>query len=173
MFDFDVLALSEIDETRSNDVFALGAVHMGSTVAALPRGPALTLSPEVSLEAAARALRGSRRTAAVVVREQRPLGVVTDRQILAHLGLDADSRTPERNVSQIMTVGLEPLRPTDTVGETLRRMCAAGAWHLPVVCDRGLLLGAIDICDVTIWLRDRMTLLSVDAALGPDLAQIA
>jgi CBS domain-containing protein len=171
MFDFDVLALSEMDEARSNDVFALGAVHMGTLVADLPRGPALMLAPEVSLVAAARALRGSRRGAAVVVREQRPLGIVTDRQLLAHLG--GDDRAPNRAVSTIMTTGLDPLRATDTVGATLRRMCATATWHLPVVCERGLLIGAIDLCDVTLWLRDRMTLLSADAALGVDWAQSA
>lgn len=171
MFDFDILPLSEIDEARSNDVFALGAIHMGTLVADLPRGPALTLAPEVSLVAAARALRGSRRTAAVIVREQRPMGVVTDRQLLTHL--DADGRAPDQAVSTIMTAGIEPLRAVDTVGATLRRMCATGVWHLPVVCGSGLLIGAIDICDVTIWLRDRMTLLSADAALGLDWVQTA
>jgi CBS domain-containing protein len=171
MFDFDVMALSEMDEARSNDVLALGAVHMGALVGDLPRGPALTLAPEVSLVAAMRALSGSRRAAAVIVREQRPLGVVTDRQLLTHL--DGDGRAPDRAVSTIMTADIEPLRADDTVGATLRRMCAAGLWHLPVVCNRGLLLGAIDISDVTIWLRDRLTLLSVDAALGGDLAQSA
>jgi hypothetical protein len=35
-----------------------------------------------------------------------------------------------------------------------------------MVCSRGLLLGSIDIADLMMWLRDRMTLLSVDAALG-------
>ena len=54
----------------------------------------------------------------------------------------------------------------DTVGAALRRMCALRQWHLPIVCDQGLLIGSLDVADILLWLRDRMTLLSVDAALG-------
>jgi hypothetical protein len=45
-------------------------------------------------------------------------------------------------------------------------MCETRQWHQPLVCERGLLVGSIDIADLSLWLRDRMTLLSVDAALG-------
>jgi len=45
-------------------------------------------------------------------------------------------------------------------------MCAARLWHMPLVCEDGLFIGAIDIADLSLWLRDRITLLSVDAALG-------
>jgi hypothetical protein len=45
-------------------------------------------------------------------------------------------------------------------------MCAQRQWHLPIVCSRGLLLGALDIADISLWLRDRLTLLSVDAAFS-------
>jgi len=45
-------------------------------------------------------------------------------------------------------------------------MCAHGRWHLPIVCRRGLFLGALDIADISFWLRDRLTLISVEAALG-------
>ena len=53
-----------------------------------------------------------------------------------------------------------------TVGTALRSMCARRQWHLPIVCSRGLFLGALDIADISLWLRDRLTFLSVDAAFG-------
>ena len=51
------------------------------------------------------------------------------------------------------------------VGQALRKMCAHRQWHLPIVCARGLFLGALDIADLSLWLRDRLTLMSVEAAL--------
>jgi signal-transduction protein with cAMP-binding, CBS, and nucleotidyltransferase domain len=164
MFDFDVRGIGELDGSRPDEVLGLGTVHLGVAVGDVPRGPALALAPDLSLAGAIEALRRSRRRAAVVVREQRPLGIVTDHELLAHADLDGESRA--LTVSSVMASCGEPLRATDTVGTSLRRMCAAGQWHLPLVCDRGLLLGSIDIADLTLWLRDRMTLLSVDAALG-------
>src|SRR5262245_9661338 len=94
MVDFDVLGISEIDEPRSNDVYALGAVHLGAPVTGVPRGPALTLAPEVSVGSAAIALRRSPHGAAIVVREQRPLGVVTGHHLLRALDGTGDGREP-------------------------------------------------------------------------------
>ncbi|HSZ82319.1 MAG TPA: CBS domain-containing protein [Polyangia bacterium] len=163
MFDFDVRGISELDEPRPNDVLGLGTVHLGAAVGDVPRGPALALAADLSVAGAIEALRRSRHRAAVVVREQRPIGIVTDHDLLA---LSDDDASRELFVASVMTPCREPLRATDTVGTSLRRMCAARQWHLPVVCARGLLLGSIDVADLTLWLRDRMTLLSVDAALG-------
>ena len=163
MFDFDVRGLSELEEHRPSDVLGFGTVHLGAAVGDVPHGPALVLPADLSVAGAIEALRRSKNRAAVVVREQRPIGIVTDHDLLA---LSDDDASRELFVASVMTPCREPLRATDTVGTSLRRMCAARQWHLPVVCARGLLLGSIDVADLTLWLRDRMTLLSVDAALG-------
>jgi hypothetical protein len=63
-----------------------------------------------------------------------------------------------------MTSITDPLRETDSVGAALRSMCAHRQWHMPIVCSRGLFLGALDIADLSLWLRDRLTLMSVEAA---------
>jgi signal-transduction protein with cAMP-binding, CBS, and nucleotidyltransferase domain len=163
MFDFDVLGISEFEEPRPDDVFALGTVHLGTLVGEVPRGPALTLAPEISVAGAIEAMRRTKRGAAVIVRQQRPVGVVTDHDLLTETG-DGDPR--EISVVTVMSACRQPLRATDTIGASLRRMCATRQWHLPLVCGRGLLLGSIDIADLSLWIRDRMTLLSGDAALG-------
>ena len=163
MFDFDVRGSSDFEERRTENALGLGTVHLGAAVGDVPRGPVIALAPELSVGGAIEALRRSRQRAAVVVREQRPIGIVTDHDLLA---LADDDAGRELFVASVMTPCREPLRATDTVGMSLRRMCAARQWHLPLVCGRGLLLGSIDVADLTLWLRDRMTLLSVDAALG-------
>jgi CBS domain-containing protein len=159
MFDFDARSTGE---SREGGVLALGTVHLGAAVNNVPRGPALAIAPELSVSGAIAALRRSRRSAAVVVREQRPLGVVTDRDLLAH----ADGEGRDMAVASIMTIVPEPICATDSVGTSLRRMCATRQWHMPLVCSQGLFLGSIDIADLMLWLRDRMTVMSVDAALG-------
>ena len=167
MFDFDVLGISEIDEARP----ATCLRSAPSTWARRGRRPTRSCS-----HARPRDQPGRRRSrcgapgggAAVVARQQRPLGIVTGRDLLGHSTHGADGREP--SIVSVMTACLDPLRATDTVGTSLRRMCAARQWHLPIVCARGLLLGSIDIADLTLWLRDRMTLLSVDAALALGLA---
>ncbi|HEY2728575.1 MAG TPA: CBS domain-containing protein [Polyangia bacterium] len=164
MFDFDVRGSGDSDERSGGELLGLGTVHLGTAVGEVTRGPSLALAPELSVGAAIEALRRARRGAAVVARRQRPLGIVTERDLLAHAALETEGR--EGTIASIMTSCPEPLRATDTVGASLRSMCAARQWHMPIVCARGLLLGSIDIADLMLWLRDRMTLLSVDAALG-------
>jgi hypothetical protein len=43
-------------------------------------------------------------------------------------------------------------------------MGAHRQWHLPIVCARGLFVGALDVADLVLWMRDRLTILSVEAA---------
>lgn len=160
MFDFDVLGISTADDTQADGLLGLGTIHLGQHIGEVARGPALTLAPETSIGAAVDALKRSTRGAAVIVRQQRPVGVVTVQDLLAF----ADAETRDMAIVTIMTACREPLRATDTVGTAMRRMCAMRTWHLPIVCPRGQHVGSIDIADLTMWLRDRLTLLSVEAA---------
>jgi CBS domain-containing protein len=179
MFDFDVREVGELGEVGSTERGArarldgrlarvgvgLGAVHLDERVTDIPRGPALTLSPEAAIATAIEAMRRRRRGAAVIVQNHRPVGVVTDRDILGHeqAAID-DLRTLP--VSSVMSACPEPLSEADTVATALRAMCARRQWHLPIVCGRGLMLGALDIADLSLWLRDRLTILSVDACFA-------
>jgi CBS domain-containing protein len=176
VFDFDVLKISEAPEAgvdgggsgdlaQSGRALAISAVRLDVRVTDIPRGPALTLSPEAGVATAIEALRRRARGAAVVVQNHRPVGVVTDRDILTQAGADVDDLRA-MSIASIMLPCTEPLRESDTVGEALRNMCARRQWHLPIVCNRGLFLGALDIADISLWLRDRLTLISVDAAFA-------
>jgi CBS domain-containing protein len=174
MFDFDVLKISEGSEgddpagTGMRDdrsVLGLHTLRLDVQVTEIPRGPALTLSPEAGLVSAIEAMRQRARGAAVVVQNHRPVGVVTDRDILIQAGGElGDLRAIP--IGSVMLPCPDPLRETDTVGSALRSMCARRRWHLPIVCSRGLFLGALDIADISLWLRDRLTMISVDAAFA-------
>jgi CBS domain-containing protein len=173
VFDFDVLKISEAPEAdgdggggrETGRALGLRAIRLDVRLTDIPRGPALTLSPEAGVATAIEALRRRTRGAAVVVQNHRPVGVITDRDILAQTGADIDDlRTIP--IAAIMLPCTEPLRESDTVGTALRSMCARRQWHLPIVCNRGLFLGALDIADISLWLRDRLTWISVDAAFA-------
>jgi CBS domain-containing protein len=184
VFDFDVLKISEGPQGReggddrtdsagggggggSNGGRALGikTVRLDVRITDIPRGPALTLSPEAGLATAIEAMRQRARGAAVVVQNRRPVGVVTDRDILTQAAADIDDLRVIP-IASVMFPCSEPLRESDNVGTALRSMCAQRQWHLPIVCNRGLFLGALDIADISFWLRDRLTMISVDAALA-------
>ena len=168
MFDFDVLRISDVDEEADErqGVPGLAAIELGTRLSEVPRGPAVALAPEATVASAIETMRRRKRGAAVVVRQHRPVGVVTDRDILARAFADIDD-LGQLPLASVMVPCAAPLRESDTVEIALRRMCEVGRWHLPLVCDRGLVLGAIDFSDIALWLRDRMIVLSVDAAFGP------
>ena len=139
-------------------------VRLDAGVTEIPRGPALTLSPETSIAATIDSMRRRRRGAAIVIRNHRPVGVVCDRDILAQACGDIDDLRAVP-ISAVMVPCIDPLREDDTVGTALRKMCGHRQWHLPIVCGRGLFLGALDIADLSLWLRDRLTVMTVEAAL--------
>jgi CBS domain-containing protein len=164
MFDFDVLKISDVQpDADGRDVLGLALVRLEAGVTEIPRGPALTLPPETSIATAIDSMRRRRRGNAVVVRTQRPIGVVCDRDILTQACGDVDDLRAVP-ISAVMVPCPDPLREDDTVGTALRKMCAHRQWHLPIVCGRGLFVGALDIADLSLWLRDRLTVMSVEAA---------
>jgi CBS domain-containing protein len=162
MFDFDVLDVARpTDESAElrRELFTVRTIRFDARVTEVPRGPALTLAPETTVATTIATLRRRARGAAVVVKNHRPLGVITDRDLL-HAGGEACTAP----IASLMTTCLEPIRESDTIGAALHLMCSRRLWHAPIVCARGLFLGALDITDVSLWLRDRMMLMSVDAA---------
>jgi len=178
MFDFDVLKISDDrasdngsdnrefdDHHRPGRAIALDTVRLDVRITDIPRGPALTLPPEAAITTAIEAMRRRIRGAAVVVQNQRPVGVVTDRDILTQTGAEIDDLRVIP-IGDVMLPCTEPLHEADTVGSALRSMCAQRQWHLPIVCSRGLFLGALDIADISLWLRDRLTMISVDAVFA-------
>ena len=90
MFDFDVREISDVRSDGGDDVLGFNLVRLDARVTEIPRGPALTLPPETSIATAIEAMRQRRRGSAIVIRNQRPLGVVCDRDIVAQSCGDID-----------------------------------------------------------------------------------
>ena len=163
MFDFDVREMSNVRSNRDGDVLGFNLLRLDARLTEIPRGPALTLPPETSIATAIEAMRQRRRGSAIVVRNQRPVGIVCDRDIVGQSCGDIDDLRAAP-ISALMGPCTDPLNEDDSVGTALRKMCAPRQWHLPIVCARGLFVGALDLADLALWMRDRLTMLSVDAA---------
>ena len=165
LYEFDVLAESERDEMPRESLRETGEgirSAFEAPVMDVPRGPALTLSPETAIATAVETMRARRRGAAIVLRNHRPVGVLTDREVLSRDGvLWGDLRSVP--VGSVMSPCPEPLRAHDTVATALKNMCARRQWHLPIVCGRGLFLGSLDVTDLSLWLGDSLTHVSVEA----------
>jgi CBS domain-containing protein len=157
MFDFDVLDRGEVE--------SVDRLGLDAPVTAIPRGPALTLSPGTAVASALQAMRARHRGGVIVVENHRPIGVVTDRDILGRVRAEVEDLGAVA-LAAIMVPCTAPLCDSDTVGDALRTMCAQRQWFQPIVCSRGLVLGALEVADISLWLRDHLTVMSVDACLG-------
>jgi CBS domain-containing protein len=156
MYDFDVLRVSALDEERPSETLALGSTALSAPLSDMPRGAVPSLPPEATVAAAIKVMQRGARPAVVVVRNQRPLGVVTPADVAAHACSQIDD-LQELPLVAVMTACAAPLKTTDTVGEAFRRMCTLRQWHLPLVSAEGLIAGSLDITDLCLWIRDRMT----------------
>jgi CBS domain-containing protein len=163
MFDFDVREISDLRSDGGREVLGFNLVRLDALVTEIPRGPALTLPPETSIATAIDSMRRRLRGSAIVLRNRQPLGVVCDRDIVAQSCGDIDDLRAVP-ISAVMVTCPDLLRESDSVGTALRKMCAQRQWHLPIVCARGLFVGALDVVDLALWMRDRLTILSVEAA---------
>lgn len=109
--------------------------------------PPVVTSPAATLRAVARRLWEEGVGAATVVDDQdRVVGVVSERDIVARLaqGGDADTTTAE----QAMTRTVVSARPDDRLLDVVFLMTDAGVRHIPVIGEHGEITGMVSIRDV-------------------------
>lgn len=115
---------------------------------------------DTSVREAARLMREYHVGALVVVDEtgegRRPVGVLTDRDIVVGIvakGLDADGlRVDEVMAPQVITAG-----ERTGVAETMELMRAKGVRRVPVVDNRGMLVGIVTADDLIDLLAEEMS----------------
>jgi len=107
-----------------------------------------TAHPEESAQAAAQRM-GTRRVGTLIVVDEQntPVGVLTDRDLAIRVA--ARGRDPHRTtVSEVMTAGVTTIPLRTEVEEALAVMRSRTVRRLPVVDDRGHLVGVISLDDV-------------------------
>jgi CBS domain-containing protein len=123
--------------------------------------------PHTDLREAARLMRDHHVGSLVVVEKRegvaRPVGIVTDRDIVVEV-VAATGVTPESlTVRDVMSSNLVLARETDGVFEAVERMQDSGTRRLPVVSADGVLVGILTLDDVLRMLAGEMTALAIAA----------
>lgn len=132
------------------------APQPGGTTAAADRyrKEVATIAAEASARDAADAMKAHGVGALVVLRDAKPAGIVTDRDLLERVvagGKDAAS-TP---VAEIMSEPLHVLRPEEPLERAVELMSAKGIRRVPVVRD-GELVGIVTLDDVLATAADEL-----------------
>jgi CBS domain-containing protein len=111
----------------------------------------LTVSPEDTIQQVARMMTDRRVSSAFVVYEERPVGIVTDRDLRVRFvveGLPFDTE-----VGQIMTPDPESIEASDTLFATTLLMTQRSYHHLPVM-EEGVLCGVVTTSDLILAKQD-------------------
>jgi CBS domain-containing protein len=87
---------------------------------------------------------------AVVLVEGKPVGIVTDRDVMRAYAQSADG--PAKNVADYLSRRLLTAPPTMSVREAAQIMRDRGFRHLVVVDDAGLLVGVFSMRDLVVGL---------------------
>ena len=107
--------------------------------------PVATLPAEATLREVAEALAADEIGALLVLVGGEAAGVVSERDVVAHVAADAD--LGHVTAGEAMGQDLVEVAPDDTILEAGLRMTDAGVRHLPVL-DHGAIAGMVSLRDV-------------------------
>ena len=113
--------------------------------AVLPRKP-VTVGPEESLAKVARLMEQENVGAVVVVRQHRPVGIITDRDLALAICLHGAS--PRDPVQKRMMSPVDTIRDDQGIYDATRTMMELAVRRLPVVDDEGQLVGIVSMDDL-------------------------
>jgi CBS domain-containing protein len=116
-----------------------------------PTAP-LRVAPEQTVAEAVRSMRERRVGCVLVCREDRLLGVFTERDLMRRvLAADLPLSTP---VADCMTPDPVVVGPKEPIGAAVRRMEEGGYRHLPVVDEVGRPLGVLSVKRIVHYLAE-------------------
>ena len=121
----------------------------------LLKRPVQTLPPEATCAKAATRMREHNVGSVVVVEEGSPVGIVTERDIVAHVvGRDLDpGATPLRDVMSGEPVVVSAEQGLDQVFAAMRALAIR---HVPVVDENGQLRGVVSSNDLLLLLAEQL-----------------
>jgi CBS domain-containing protein len=110
----------------------------------------VTVTPDSSAEDVARLMRARHVGAVIVVEDGRPLGIVTDRDLVVRLL--ADGWTPSAPVRAVMTRELVLAHVDDAIDHAFFTMRRYGIRRLPIIDAGGTLIGLVALDDLLVLL---------------------
>jgi CBS domain-containing protein len=120
----------------------------------VPKAP-ITVAPAMPVGEVMRLMVQHRIGCVVVVDGDRPIGIFSERDALGKIGAAA-SQAAGRPVSDFMTPNPQSLVADAKIAFAVQRMDVGGYRHLPIVSDRGELIGIISARDILRHLTETM-----------------
>jgi CBS domain-containing protein len=115
-----------------------------------PRKP-ITLPPSATLQDAIELMQAKRIGAVVVVEDNQPVGIFTERDVLFKV-LKAAPDFQQTPLKDFMTPNPVSLFIEDKIAFALNRMTVGGFRHIPIVDHDGVLSGIISVKDIVEYL---------------------
>ena len=134
-----------LDRARAREL-AVGEVDAVQPVANLVRSRAVTCRPSESVGAVAQRMTAAGVSAAVVELDDGSIGILTDRDLRSRVL--AVGRSGAVRVDSVMTAPAWVVGPERLGGEVLYEMLERGVHHVPVISERGRLIGVLDDADL-------------------------
>jgi len=116
-----------------------------------------------SITGAARAMRENDIGDIIVLDGDRLYGILTDRDIVVR-GLADDKDPSTTAVGEICSRELTTVKPSDSVGSAVRLMRERALRRLPVVDERGTVVGIVSLGDLAVERDPRSALADISAA---------
>ncbi|KUG19164.1 MAG: CBS domain-containing protein [Methanomicrobiaceae archaeon] len=119
------------------------------------RQQVVAVSPDTSILDVARVMEEKNVGSVMIVRGEKPEGIITDRDIVLRVcakGMAMDSV----RVEDVMTKNLITLKDDTGIYEAIERIKDAGIRRMPIVDDAGMLIGIITLDDVIRMIGEEM-----------------
>jgi CBS domain-containing protein len=148
---------SEFDEAYEDDTSRrgreeqkLGEAILDSTIRSLDPKPPTSVAETATIGEAIQVMLDRKIGAVLVVRDGRPVGIFTERDVLRKVATSGvDRRHP---VTEVMTPNPESLGPDDGIAFALNRMIHRGFRHIPLVDDDGRAVAVVSVREVVAFI---------------------
>ncbi len=87
---------------------------------------------------------------------RRPIGILTDRDIVVEVLAQTDRQLHLVRVDDVMTTAVVQVQDTDDLSDAIVTMRAKGIRRVPVVSSNGSLVGVLSFDDVLDYVRDEL-----------------
>lgn len=142
----DTVARPLLDRARRREL-AVGSSSEGATpVGRLIRAATVTCHPSESIGTVAERMTIAGATAAIVELDHGEIGIVTDRDLRTRVL--ARGRHGGGRIDAVMTTPVFTSTPERIAGDVLYDMLERGIRHMPVVSERGRLIGVVEDADL-------------------------
>ena len=132
------------------------------------REPVVTVQPKQSVREAARLMRDRHVGAVLVVDDDRPVGIVTDRDVVMRAVIEGrdPNTTPVRDV---MSASLTVVGSDQKIDDAVIALRTAGIRRLPIVNAAGKAIGIVTLDDLVVLMAGELNLVAgaVQQNLGP------